>query len=753
MQISNSFNSHPKKSYNFHVKNISDSFDESDHKETASFHDIAKIAQRFQDYINLEVENFASKEDFEKAQQKLKTTHTLESAFIYFFIRVDKDINFLANFFTILKHHSDLPDLKSFFSELGNIKAKIKDKFKKIDEVICRSNLEIKPDVNDFIDCFLDLEAELEKYQILDNYFIFKKRYSRLILADKFEAIFSKSYKNVEILSEEKIDLYLNKIEDIITSKQTGSKNKYRTKAKELIFQNFNHNTRKDKFLIKAPTGIGKTFLALNLALQIAKIKGDKRRIITAIPFTSIIDQTHSEYQKIISDQNVLKYHHLTSYKSSKRDKEKDNEDEQEQFMQKVFLADIWHENFIVTTFNQLFYVFFSNHNRDNLKLETLRDSVIIIDEIQNIPRVLLKPISAAFNEFTKRYNIHFILMSATMPHIAAELENFTELSSPVLYERDRDRYELVYKSNLNDFDILKDEILAHKDQRVLCVVNTISKAKKLYEVIKNKSENKDSVYLLTTHQIPLHRVEIIDEIKVKLSSGKKIILIATQLIEAGVDLSFDIGFREFAPFGSIIQAAGRVNREGLSDRPAKVIVFDYLEGKSFPYHDTDLQEDKIKEILSQNIKESEIYNVLESYFESTKNETTSVDLLQYAKNLEFQTLFKKFNENFMSKQEWKVSLFVEQYSGHFDKFLDNRDKLLQSNDDKFEIIAEIKDSEKDLGLYTISVGKNLLEELKKDYKTTLKDYFGRYILPPGNFYNKFDGFLPKLTIAEEVFD
>ena len=86
MQISNSFNSHPKKSYNFHVKNISDSFDESDHKETASFHDIAKIAQRFQDYINLEVENFASKEDFEKAQQKLKTTHTLESAFIYFFI-------------------------------------------------------------------------------------------------------------------------------------------------------------------------------------------------------------------------------------------------------------------------------------------------------------------------------------------------------------------------------------------------------------------------------------------------------------------------------------------------------------------------------------------------------------------------------------------------------------------------------------------------------------------------------------------
>ena len=106
-----------------------------------------------------------------------------------------------------------------------------------------------------------------------------------------------------------------------------------------------------------------------------------------------------------------------------------------------------------------------------------------------------------------------------------------------------------------------------------------------------------------------------------------------------------------------------------------------------------------------------------------------------------------------MPKQDWKVSLFVEQYSGHFSEFLDNRDKLLQSNDDKFKILAEIKDLEKDLGLYTISVGENLLEELKKDYKTTLKDYFGIRILPPGNFYNKFDGFLSKLTIAEEVFD
>ena len=736
MQISDVFNSHPQKSYNSHIKNIANSFDDDEHKEAASFHDLAKISQKFQDYINLDAKNFTSADEFEKARQKLKTTHTLESAFIYFFTRANKDINFLANFFAILKHHSDLPDIDYFLSNIGSIKAKLIDRLKKIDEVAQRANLDIDIDLYDFVDYFLDLENELPKYYGLESFFIFKKRYSRLILADKFEAIFSESYQNLAVLSSKKIYLYIDRIKSLIAAKKQDD---YKNKAREIIFKNFNSNKDKKTFFIKAPTGIGKTFLALNLALEIAR-NGNKRRIITAIPFTSIIDQTHAEYQKIIADQNVLKYHHLTSYKSQ-------NDDEQEQFMQKVFLADIWHENFIVTTFNQLFFTFFSNHNKDNLKLETLRDSVVIIDEIQNIPRVLLKSIAAAFNEFSKRYNIHFIVMSATMPHIAAELESFTELSEPILYKREKDRYEIIYEPNIKGLDDLVNEILKHQDESALCVVNTISKAKKLYEALKNSS--KKSVYLLTTHQIPLHRVQIIDEIKEKLEDGEKITLVATQLIEAGVDLSFDVGFREFAPIGAIIQAAGRVNRNATSSKPAKVVVFNYLDGKPFPYHDIDLQEEKIKEILARSIKESEIYQILESYFQSTKDETTSIDLLSLAKELKFQTLFDKFNANFMPKQDYKVSLFIEQYNGHFNEFLEKREALLVSGKDKFIILANIKKLEKELALYTIAVGKNMLG----DIKSYTREFFGRYILAPSDFYNKFDGFLPELTAAEEVFD
>ncbi|WP_180995836.1 CRISPR-associated helicase Cas3' [Campylobacter concisus] len=736
MQISDVFNSHLQKSYNSHIKNIADSFDDDEQKEAASFHDLAKISQKFQDYINLDAKNFNSADEFEKARQKLKTTHTLESAFIYFFARANKDINFLANFFAILKHHSDLPDIDYFLSSIGSTKAKLIDRLKKIDEIAKRANLDIDIDIYDFVDYFLDLENELSKYYGLESFFIFKKRYSRLILADKFEAIFSESYQNLAVLNAKKIDHYIDRIKSLIATKKQDD---YKDKAREIIFKNFNSIKDKKTFLIKAPTGIGKTFLALNLALEIAR-NGNKRRIITAIPFTSIIDQTHTEYQKIIADQDVLKYHHLTSYKSQ-------NDDEQEQFMQKVFLADIWHENFIVTTFNQLFFTFFSNHNKDNLKLETLRDSVVIIDEIQNIPRVLLKSIAAAFNEFSKRYNIHFIVMSATMPHIAAELESFTELSEPILYKREKDRYEIIYEPNIKGLDDLVNEILKHQDESALCVVNTISKAKKLYEALKNSS--KKGVYLLTTHQIPLHRVQIIDEIKEKLKSGEKITLVATQLIEAGVDLSFDVGFREFAPIGAIIQAAGRVNRNATSSKPAKVVVFDYIDGETFPYHDIDLQEEKVKEILSRSIKESEIYQILESYFQSTKDETTSIDLLGLAKELKFQTLFDKFNDNFMPKQDYKVSLFIEQYNGHFNEFLEKREALLVSGKDKFIILANIKELEKELALYTIAVGKNMLG----DIKSYTREFFGRYILAPSDFYNKFDGFLPELTAADEVFD
>lgn len=102
-----------------------------------------------------------------------------------------------------------------------------------------------------------------------------------------------------------------------------------------------------------------------------------------------------------------------------------------------------------------------------------------------------------------------------------------------------------------------------------------------------------------------------------------------------------------------------------------------------------------------------------------------------------------------MPKQDYKVSLFIEQYDDHFSEFLEKREALLTSGKDKFIILANIKELEKELALYTIAVGKNMLG----DIKSYIREFFGRYVLAPSDFYNKFDGFLPELTAADEVFD
>lgn len=744
MQVDNTFFSHPDKNYNSHIENIAQSFDESNHKVVAHYHDLGKLSNRFQEYISLKQKVDEDSKSFEKRRAKLKTTHTLESAYLYFCNEENRKDEFLANFFSILKHHGSLPDIQNDMNDyLSTIDNYIDDKrFRSIEAISKKSNIDCDDDIYGFMDFFEDSYEE-NFYQTIENFFLFKKRYSRLILADKFEAIFNKPYKNIDYLTESKIERYIQNMVDIVATKPI---NEFRNSAKKVIFDNYEKNKNSNIYLIKAPTGVGKTFIALELALKIAKDRGDKIRIITAIPFTSIIDQTHSEYEKILEGDSVLKYHHLTKYK-------KDNEDEKEQinFKQKVFLTDIWHEHFIVTTFNQLLYTIFSNHNRDNVRLETLRDSVIIVDEVQNIPRVLISSVVKVFERFAKEYNIHFIIMSATMPSFEGLLENPTVLSEDWFYDKKENRYRLHFKADINSFESLAEEINSSSNS-VLCVVNTIDKAKRLFEKITDTDK-----YLLTTHQIPKHRKAIIRLIKYRLKKGHKIKLISTQLIEAGVDLDFDVGYREFAPFGSIIQMAGRVNREGnkgISD----IFVFDFLEIegqseeiKKLPYRAIDLQEDDTVSWLETPLEEIEILENLESYFKKVKDETNSIDLEIPMKNLEFYTLFELLNTNFMPNQPWKVSLFIEQRYNHFNNFIKKRQEIFDSCDDKFEAINRVKDLEKDLGLYTISVNEKLLDHLSEN----IKFMFGRYILANGtNHYSKDKGFSEKLTrIEESLFD
>lgn len=751
MKVPDTFYSHPAKRYNDHIARIGASFDEYDHRLAAIFHDLGKLSEQFQEYITLEREAGESVEAFEKRRNRLKTTHTLESAYLYFCNAKNKDVSFLANFFSILKHHSDLPDIAQESNDYlavidGYIDNKRMSVIKQISEL---TDLDAEVDIYQFID-FFDALIDEDFYKDHESFFLFKTRYSRLILADKFEAIFSEPYSNLPILAEERIQRHLARIEHRISAKQKEHQNAYRTKTRNTIFGKFEKADTSRIYLIKAPTGVGKTYIALELALRIALRQKNKRRIITAIPFTSIIDQTHSEYESILAGETVLKYHHLTRYR-------RDDADEREQFAAKLFLNDIWHEHFIVTTFNQLLYTLFSNHNRDNVRLETLRESVIVVDEVQNIPRVLLPGVMKMFDDFAVRYDIHFIIMSATMPSFGSVVPHANLLSESWFYKKKRSRYRLSYCQEIDGFKALSSAISKHKNQSVLCVVNTIEKAKKLFNLLEKPEESE--IFLLTTHQTPKHRKEIIEEIKEALKENRAVKLVATQLIEAGVDLDFDVGYREFAPFGSIIQMAGRVNREGFKDT-ADVYVFDFLELESkneklkkLPYHTIDLQEETIREWIKPTLEEVVILSNLDKYFETVRRESQTVDFETPMKNLEFATLFELLNRNFMPNQPWKVSLFVEEREGHFDAFVEQRTAVLEQFEDKFEAISRVKDLEKDLGSHTIAINHKLIEQLMR-YENVRGEFFGRYVLPYGStFYTMERGFTPELTRVEEAFE
>jgi len=730
------FKSHPGKRYTDHIGRMLQSFDDLLFQEAVYCHDVVKLATPFQTYIGLERRDEENIEAFEKRRKGYKTTHALESAYIYYVINRREDVGFLMVYTAIANHHGALPDIAKMLQDI----IAIPEKFNKssIKEVTSLLGLKEEKSFFTFQHFFFDkLRKQLSDFTTLDNAIKFKKLFSRLVLADRYEAVFDTPYKNLPYMGADEVRRDIKKIESYIANKKNSvlsSTAEYRERLRHTVFERFDNNFDARFYILKAPTGAGKTLLALELALRIAE-KRSIRRIITALPFTSIIDQTADVYASVLGEKRVLKYHHLTRYKA-------ETADEKEQLAPKIFATDVWDAPFVVTTFNQFFYALFSNHNKDMLRLETLRDSVVILDEIQAIPRVLWRDLYKVLELYSERYDITFILMSATMPRIERYLPKVVELSEPWFYTDKQGRYTLLYEPDIDSLDTLSKRIGEQEGLSVLCVVNTIEKAKRLFMTLPGKAgENK---FLLTTHQIPKHRKEIIEEISERLKNGEPVVLVATQLIEAGVDLDFDTGFREFAPFASIVQTAGRINREGRRECAELVVTnflrFDDKEASILPYNDIDLCQEEVGVILQESLKETDLLEKIETYYEEVVTRNSSINLVTLLESLDFATLWERFNANFMPSQPWKVSIVIETDGFMFDVYEKERDRLNKEVEDVFERRALLKELEKEVAEHTIQVAESLIESIEKRQQT-LPYRYGRYILPKGSLqYCRYTG-------------
>ena len=332
-------------------------------------------------------------------------------------------------------------------------------------------------------------------------------------------------------------------------------------------------------FRLTVPTGGGKTRSGLAFALRHAALHGLKR-VIFAIPFISITEQTAEEYRRIFETPDgppvVLEHHSGHIADRGDDDTSWDG-----------LAAENWDAPLIVTTTVQLFQSLFANNPSSMRKLHRLAQSVIVLDEAQALPRHLLTPILDVLRKLAAHYGTTVVFSTATQPAFAA-IPAFSDLQATEIVPQPERYFDTLRRvtydwrtgAALGWHDVAG---LMMQEKQVLAVVNTKADALTLLDALGDPH-----ALHLSTLLCGAHRRHVLTEVHRRLANGEPCRLVSTQVVEAGVDLDFPVVLRAMGPLDSIIQAAGRCNREGRLSGPGRVIVFQPQDGgMPFGYYRT----------------------------------------------------------------------------------------------------------------------------------------------------------------------
>lgn len=363
---------------------------------------------------------------------------------------------------------------------------------------------------------------------------------------------------------------------DVQVAKWSNPQTPVNQKRCEVLQACIKHGREMDPglFTLTVPTGGGKTVASLAFALEHACRYG-KRRIIYVIPYTSIIDQTADVFEEILGAENVLEHH-----SSSEALMSEDQTDELS--YRKVLAAENWDAPVVVTTAVQFFESLFSNKPSRCRKLHNVADSVIIFDEAQMIPLAYLLPCVAAISQLVRNYKVSAVLCTATQPALEELFREFVpDMPFREIAPDPAGLYAFFKRTCLKSAGEYTEERLAdalNQQEQVLCVVNRRATAQSLYQRLPEEGR-----YCLTTLLCAADRKRMIAEIRRRLSDRLPCRVISTSLIEAGVDVNFPQVWREQAGLDSILQTAGRCNREGKNPADESLVLVFSLEGQDVP--------------------------------------------------------------------------------------------------------------------------------------------------------------------------
>ncbi len=325
----------------------------------------------------------------------------------------------------------------------------------------------------------------------------------------------------------------------------------------------------KGLYTLAVPTGGGKTVASLAFALRHA-VEHGMTRVIYVVPYTSIIEQNAEVFRNILGSGNVLEHHCGVQFELA------DGAPSEE--IRRALASENWDMPVVVTTAVQLFESLYANRPSKCRKLHNLANSVVVFDEAQMLPLIHLRPCVAAMASLVRQFHSTVVLCTATQPSLNDLFHKYapgfpiTELCPLTAEQYDRFR-----RITFREAGVLEDAALAEQlgvHPQILCIVNSRKAAQQIFALLPEEGS-----YHLSTLMIPAQRQTILREIRDRLKQGAPCRVVSTSLIEAGVDVDFPVVYREMAGLDSVLQAAGRCNREG--KRPVEesiVTIFERTE-------------------------------------------------------------------------------------------------------------------------------------------------------------------------------
>lgn len=692
-------------------------------------HDFGKYTSYFQNYL------------WDKKKSNLSNHGFISAVFSSYLGLIqfgEGNILPLIIYNTVLHHHGNIEsfsaNLPNKFKKVSrmnfpiNVLEKIDIAYEQIKDM--KKNIDyIVPDMNDlgilkeFEEFVLEervIEKTLGKLKKLDllsirglktekNYFVHQMLYSALISADKISA------SNIFIPEAKYTDYKtLNTIREDKFGKPTKSIDKIRTEIFETVLENIEENNDKSHiFSITAPTGTGKTITGFFAALKLKELLGEDRKIIYSLPFTSIIEQNFDVLFDMFKgidnfEQNyssyIIKHHNLSTveYESEYRDYTKTEAE---------LLIENWSSGVIVTTFVQLLETLVGTRNRMLKKFNSIKGSIIILDEIQAIDIKYFDLVDYILKKACDYLDVRIIIMTATKPLILTDALELLEDSEK--YFKCFKRTRLIPKiENVTIDDFIAEFIENLEEKSYMIVCNTIKESLEVYKKLKGIDRQ---VFYLSTNILPIHRKERILEIEERLQEDDNIILVSTQVVEAGVDLDFDVVIRDLGPIDSIIQCAGRCNRNN-KNKIGDVYVYSIVDetGKKFGkyvYGNTliDISGNLLEG--EKEIYEEQYFKLINDYFNMIKEnkKQKSKNIIESIETLDF------------SEGEYSLNRFslIQNNPGYIDVFF-IYDDIAEEVYEKYINLSKIKNFNEKREIY-LEIQKHI-----KDYTLSIPDRYFR---------------------------